>query len=39
MQLAVVEYARNVCGINGAGSEELQPQCKNPVIVYMSEVG
>jgi CTP synthase len=38
MQLAVIEYARNVCGINGAGSEELQPQCDNPVIVYMPEV-
>jgi len=39
MQLAVIEYARNVCGIDGAGSEELQPQCENPVIVYMPEVG
>jgi CTP synthase len=39
MQLAVIEYARNVCGIEGAGSEELQPNCKNPVIVYMPEVG
>lgn len=38
MQLAVVEYARSVCGIPGAGSEELQDQCENPVIIYMPEV-
>lgn len=38
MQLAVTEYARKVCGIPGAGSEELHPQCDNPVIVYMPEV-
>ncbi|KAI1076343.1 putative CTP synthase [Whalleya microplaca] len=38
MQLAIVEYARNVCGIKGAGSEELQPDCENPVIKYMPEI-
>lgn len=38
MQLAVVEYARNVCKISGAGSEELQPESENHVIVYMPEV-
>ncbi|KAF4124816.1 CTP synthase [Geosmithia morbida] len=38
MQLAVVEYARNVCGLSGAGSEELQPQCEDLVIIYMPEV-
>lgn len=38
MQLAVVEYARNACGLVGAGSEELHPGCENPVIVYMPEV-
>ncbi|KAI5309950.1 CTP synthase ura7 [Ascosphaera atra] len=38
MQLSVVEYARNVCGLEDAGSEELNPECKNKVIVYMPEV-
>lgn len=38
MQLAIVEYARNVCGIAGAGSEELHPGCESPVVVYMPEV-
>ncbi|KZZ86689.1 CTP synthase [Ascosphaera apis ARSEF 7405] len=38
MQLAVVEYARNVCHLEDAGSEELSPDCKNKVIVYMPEV-
>lgn len=38
MQLTVVEYARNVAGIEDAGSEELQPEAKNHVIIYMPEV-
>ncbi len=38
MQMAVIEYARNVCNLAGAGSEELHPGCENPVIVYMPEV-
>lgn len=38
MQLAVIEYARNVCGIEDAGSEELQPKGANHAIVYMPEV-
>ncbi|KAK8091835.1 CTP synthase [Apiospora hydei] len=38
MQLAVIEYARNVCGVSGAGSEELQPQCENKVVVNMPEL-
>ncbi|KAB5572319.1 putative CTP synthase [Coniochaeta sp. 2T2.1] len=38
MQLTVVEFARNVAGIEDAGSEELQPHAKNHVIVYMPEV-
>lgn len=38
MQLTIVEYARNVAGIEDAGSEELEPQAKNHVIVYMPEV-
>jgi CTP synthase len=38
MQLAVVEYARNVCGMDKAGSAEFDEQCEQPVIVYMPEI-
>lgn len=38
MQMAVVEYARNICGIKDANSEELNPQGQNHAIVYMPEV-
>lgn len=36
MQCAVIEYARNVCGFNGANSSELDPDTKYPVIDLMS---
>lgn len=32
LQLAVVEFARNVCGLNGANSTELEPKTRHPVI-------
>ena len=35
MQLAVVEYARNVCGLTGAHSSELDPDVPYPVIDLM----
>ncbi len=35
MQLAVVEYARNVCGLTGAHSSELDPDAPYPVIDLM----
>ena len=35
MQIAVIEYARNVCGIADANSGEFDEQCKNKVIDYM----
>lgn len=38
MQLAVVEYARNVCGIAGAASVELEAHTADPVIVFMPEI-
>ena len=38
MQLAVVEYARNVCGMPKAGSAEFNERCEDPVIIYMPEV-
>jgi CTP synthase len=36
-QMAVVEYARNVCGIKGASSTELDPRCAEPVIDILPE--
>ncbi|KAI9929593.1 CTP synthase ura7 [Aspergillus wentii] len=38
MQLAVVEFARNVCGMTKAGSAEFHEQCEEPVIIYMPEI-
>ena len=35
MQIAVIEYARNVCGITDAHSGEFDEQCKNKVIDFM----
>ncbi|MEM7819598.1 MAG: CTP synthase (glutamine hydrolyzing) [Candidatus Aenigmatarchaeota archaeon] len=32
MQLAVVEYARNVCGLKDAHTTEVEPNTKNPVV-------
>jgi CTP synthase len=37
MQLAVVEFARNVCGLKGANSTEFNPETKYPVIDVMPE--
>lgn len=31
-QMAVIEYARNVCGLGGANSTEFEPRCAHPVI-------
>lgn len=38
MQLAVVEYARNVLGLPDANSAELDPNTKNPCVIFMPEV-
>ena len=38
LQLAVIEYAANVAGIEDVGSEELHPSAKNYAIIYMPEV-
>ena len=35
MQIAVIEYARNVVGIKDANSGEFDEQCKNKVIDFM----
>ena len=37
MQLAIVEFARNVIGISDAASIELEPDTLNPVIALMPE--
>ncbi len=36
-QMAVIEYARNVCGLEGADSTEITPDCPNPVIDVLPE--
>jgi CTP synthase len=36
-QMAVIEYARNVCGIRAANSTEFEPACKSPVIDILPE--
>ena len=37
MQVAVIEYARNVCGMQGANSTEFDPQTKFPVVGLITE--
>ena len=36
MQLAVIEFARNVCNLEDASSTEFDPLCKNPIIDLMA---
>ncbi|KAI9837716.1 MAG: CTP synthase ura7 [Sarea resinae] len=38
MQIAVIEFARNVCNIPHASSVELFEQCPDPVIIFMPEI-
>lgn len=35
MQLAAVEFARNVCGLSDAHTTEIRPETKNPIIHIM----
>lgn len=37
MQIAVIEFARNVCGLRGANSTEFKPKVKYPVISLLTE--
>jgi len=37
MQCSVIEFARNVCGIEDAHSTEFEPDCGGPVICLMEE--
>lgn len=36
-QAAVIEFARNVCGLSGANSTEIDQHCANPVIDILPE--
>ena len=37
MQLAVIEFARNVCHIEDANSTEFNELCQNPIIDLMAD--
>jgi CTP synthase len=37
MQLAVIEFARNVCGLKDANSTEFDSMCENPIIDLMAD--
>ena len=37
MQIAVIEYARNICGLVGANSTEFNPETAYPVVGLISE--
>ncbi len=37
MQIAVIEFARNVCGLAGANSTEFDPDSPHPVIALITE--
>jgi len=37
MQIAIIEFARNVCGLSGANSTEFDPRTPHPVIDFMPE--
>lgn len=38
MQIAVIEYARNICGIKNATSEEFNAEAADKLIMFMPEV-
>ena len=38
MQIAVIEYARNVCSLKGASSVELDGNAPDPVVIFMPEI-
>jgi CTP synthase len=37
LQCAVIEFSRNICGLNDANSREFEEECENPVIDLMDE--
>ncbi|KAI9808836.1 MAG: CTP synthase ura7 [Phylliscum demangeonii] len=38
MQIAVIEYARAVCGLAAASSVEFDEHCPDPVVIFMPEI-
>lgn len=38
MQLAIIEFSRNVLNLSLANSEEFDPDCKDKVIIHMPEI-
>lgn len=38
MQIAVIEFARSVLGLQDANSTEFDPKTKNPCVIFMPEV-
>ncbi|WP_343192477.1 CTP synthase [Buchnera aphidicola (Taiwanaphis decaspermi)] len=38
MQIAIIEFARNVAGMKNANSTEFDPKCKYPVVSLISEI-
>ncbi|KAJ1554902.1 CTP synthase ura7 [Cladochytrium tenue] len=38
LQIAVIEYARNVCGLDGANSTEMDEDTEHPVVIFMPEI-
>ncbi len=36
-QMALIEFARNVCGLSGANSTEIDPSCAHPVVDILPE--
>ncbi|KAI8323624.1 CTP synthase [Martensiomyces pterosporus] len=38
LQVAVIEFARNVCGMHTAHSAEFREDCDTPVVVFMPEI-
>ena len=37
MQIAVIEFARNVCGHADAHSTEMEPKTEHPAVIFMPE--
>lgn len=37
MQLALIEFANNVCKLDDSNSTEIDPNCKNPIISLLSD--
>jgi CTP synthase len=37
MHVALIEYARNVCGLEGAHSTEMQPDTPHPIVALITE--